>query len=756
MTTRDKTPSGSDILSILDQHVRKEFESHRRAMSFDQYLMLLGEQPKRQLRSSAMYLVDMMDHFGKTPVNEGITVEGKEKSAIYHFHLFDSPIEGIVQRLVGHEDVQTKIYRTLKSFIRQGASNKLLLLHGPNGSAKTTLVRALMGGMERYSQLDEGAVYSFDWVFPADRLTKKEMGIQSYSKEENNQDSFAHLTEEDLSARIPSNLRDHPFLLIPAEHRKLLLQELLGEKQADGIWQDLPGHLQTGGLNHRCNMIFEALLTGYNGDYRKVLRHIQVKRFFYSKRYREGLVSIEPQLHVDANYQQLTMTKSISALPPSLQGLNLFDLKGDLIEGNRGIVEYSDLLKRPLDAFKYLLMLCETGTVNVGSTSIQSDAVLIGSGNELHLDSFKEMPDFSSFKARIELIRVPYLLRVSQEREVYDLILDRVRTEKPVAPHTAWTLALWAVLTRLKKPNSVNYPPSVSSVISNLSPLDKAKLYDTGEMPAHLSPDERKLLRSNIAKLRDEYINIPYYEGRMGASAREVRTILYDATQIPEHPSLTPLAVMSAMEQFVKRVSEYEFLKQDVKDGFHDARDFIGIVRKEYLNIVDREVREAIGLYDSKQWEEFIKKYVNQISHLLKKEKIHNPMTGKREDPDLSLIREFETIVEAPKEGPSLEHFRKNLISQVGAWSLDHVKEDVQYAKVFPEYWTKLEKHYYEGQKSLLTKMHNALMVFEDTIDEVSEESKLAKKTVQNLVDRFGYDPHSAREVIHFLMRRRY
>src|SRR5205085_549494 len=130
---------------------------------------------------------------------------------------------------------------------------------------------------------------------------------------------------------------------------------------------------------------------------------------------------------------------------------------------------------------------------------------------------------------------------------------------------------LWAVLTRLKKPNSINYPPNVSSIISSLSPMDKMRLYDDEEMPVSLSPEDRKLLRASMRKLRDEYSNIPYYEGRMGASAREIKSILFEGTQNPEYPCLSPLAVMRELEDFVKRISEYEFLKQDVKDGYHDA-----------------------------------------------------------------------------------------------------------------------------------------------------------------------------------------
>ena len=80
-----------------------------------------------------------------------------------------------------------------------------------------------------------------------------------------------------------------------------------------------------------------------------------------------------------------------------------------------------------------------------------------------------------------------------------------------------------------------------------------------------------------------------------GASAREVKSILFDAAQNAEFPCLSPLAVLREIESFTKRVSEYDFLKQDVKDGYHDAVEFITTVRNEYLNRIDSEVRESIG-----------------------------------------------------------------------------------------------------------------------------------------------------------------
>jgi predicted Ser/Thr protein kinase len=519
----------------------------------------------------------------------------------------------------------------------------------------------------------------------------------------------------------------------------------------------IPDRLLNGGLSHRDHLIFQALLTNYQGDISEVYKHIRVERFFLSRIYRSGLITIEPQLHVDAQYQQLTINRSLSQLPASLQGLNLFSVSGDLADANRGLIDYNDLLKRPIDSFKYLLTASETSKVGVGHSILHLDTIFIGSSNELQLDAFKEYPDFSSFKGRIELVKVPYLLRVSQEQRIYEPLLTQIAGDKPVTPHTAWTIAQWAVLTRLKKPHHDRYSSELSAAIEKLTPLDKVKLYENGEMPERLTNEERKYLKVNLQKLEEEYASVLYYEGRTGASARELKAVLIDAAQNPDFKTLSPLSVLQELKRFVKRTTEYEFLRQDPVDGYHDHEKFIETVTDEYAAHVDREVRECLGLYDTRQWGDFMKRYISHLSSLLKKEKIKNPITGAYEDPDQALLGEFETIVGTPSDPEQKNQFRQNLITQIGAWALDHPKEPMDYFKVFPELRAKIEKHFYESQKSLLQKMNLALKQFgTDYHDPNSDGAKLAHLTIENMQKKFGYSVDGAKEVIGFLLTRKY
>ena len=236
-----------------------------------------------------------------------------------------------------------------------------------------------------------------------------------------------------------------------------------------------------------------------------------------------------------------------------------------------------------------------------------------------------------------------------------------------------------------------------------------------------------------------------------------MKGVLYEAAQDPEFNCLSPLAVFKVLDDFVKRVTEYDFLKQDVRDGYHDAYEFINVIRTEYLATLDQEVRDAMGIFERTQYEDYLKKYILHLSHLIKNEKIKNSITGKQENPDQQLLEEFETIVEAPKSGRELDIFRQNVITAIGAYSLDHPNQPVQYRAVFPEFMTKLENYYFEQQKSQMVSMSNAIGFFGTEKEDTNGEfSKLARRTLKALEEKAGYCENCAKSNLLFLIKQRY
>ena len=76
-----------------------------------------------------------------------------------------------------------------------------------------------------------------------------------------------------------------------------------------------PDWLMSGKLSHKNQQVFEALLTSYKGSLAETLRHVQVERYFISRRYRTGAVTIGPALSVDASERQITADRSLASLP---------------------------------------------------------------------------------------------------------------------------------------------------------------------------------------------------------------------------------------------------------------------------------------------------------------------------------------------------------------------------------------------------------------------------------------------------------
>ena len=134
------------------------------------------------------------------------------------------------------------------------------------------------------------------------------------------------------------------------------------------------------------------------------------------------------------------MDRSLASLPPALQSLTLYEYQGELVDGNRGVIDFADLLKRPLESYKYLLGTVEQGRVSLDVASLELDTVFIGSSNEGYLAAFKEIPEFQSFKGRMELVRVPYLLDYRVEQRIYEAQIRAAHAEsgRHVAPHVAW------------------------------------------------------------------------------------------------------------------------------------------------------------------------------------------------------------------------------------------------------------------------------------------------------------------------------
>jgi serine protein kinase len=738
-------------LKSVGEQAQRSFLGNKTILTFQEYVEAFFEAPRVHARDSAQYVRDCFDHYGTEMI-------AAPSGSVRRFKLFDRPFDQSAAALqegeggapvVGQEDVQNAIYRVLNSFVRAGRVNKLILLHGPNGSAKSSIVGAVQRALEDYSRKPEGAVYRFNWIFPNERLIKGSIGFGEQVAGE--VESCAHLEGEQIDARIACEMKDHPLFLIPRGER----QRLLVEHCRPGAEFQLAAGVLEGELCHKCRQIYAALLQSYNGDALKVLRHVQVERFYVSRRYMIGAVTVEPQMAVDADYRQVTSDKSHGALPGALQNLSLYEPYGPLVAGNRGVIEFSDLLKRPLEHYKYLLGTVETGIARMSHFLLHLDSILLSSSNEKHLSAFKEMGDFASFKGRIELVRVPYLRRVEEEERVYCHRL-RETVGKHVAPHATWVAALWAVLTRLKKPVGDRYKGDLRKIADHLTPLEKARLYDNGRAPDRLGGNQSRELKKHLQDLWRESDVYPNYEGRSGASARELKTVISNAAQNDAYRCLTPQAVLEELEALTRDKSVYEFLQQEVVEGYHDHEEFVRVAEGEYLDILDEEVREAMGLVSEKQYRTMFERYVLHVLAWTRGERLRNSHTGEMERPDEEMMAQTEAIVMAGVE--DRREFRRGLISAVGAHRLEHPEGVIDYSQIFPDLFRRLRDHFFDERKRTLRKGAERVLKYlgDERAQLSTREQQQVEETLLAMRDNRGYCDHCAKDAIVLLLSKRY
>ena len=124
--------------------------------SFAEYLDIVQERPE-VTRTAYQRLYDMIMSYGVEEVHEG-----KDKKIRYRFFTEFAAKHG--DAIYGLDRSLHQLVNTFKSAAQgYGTERRVLLLHGPVGSSKSTIARLLKRGLEDYSRTDAGMLFSFMW-----------------------------------------------------------------------------------------------------------------------------------------------------------------------------------------------------------------------------------------------------------------------------------------------------------------------------------------------------------------------------------------------------------------------------------------------------------------------------------------------------------------------------------------------------------------------------------------------------------------
>jgi len=149
--------TGKAILNALRQELNlSDYRKKHWEGSLDEYLDIVREHPV-VTRSAYQRLYDMILWHGTEEV-----YENKEK--VTRFKFFTEFAERHGDAIYGLDRPLMHLVNCFKSAAKgYGTERRVLLLHGPVGSSKSTIARLLKKGLEQYSKTDEGMLFSFTW-----------------------------------------------------------------------------------------------------------------------------------------------------------------------------------------------------------------------------------------------------------------------------------------------------------------------------------------------------------------------------------------------------------------------------------------------------------------------------------------------------------------------------------------------------------------------------------------------------------------
>ncbi|MEM8532948.1 MAG: serine protein kinase [Chloroflexota bacterium] len=675
--------NGASLLKIVSEmQDRASFQELNWTGTFTEYLEMVSKNPK-VARNSFQRVYDMIMSYGSEEF-----IDAKKRLIRYKFFSdssFDSDdaifgLEVYLMRLVNFFKAAAQGY---------GTERRVLLLHGPVGSSKSTIARRLKRGLEHYSRTEDGAVFTYDWY----------MGdIEDIEQK--------RVKESDWE---PCPMHEDPLHLVPQETRERFIEQFnSGRPEEEHIFIK-------GDLCPSCRYNYREMMLRYDGDWNKVIKHIRVRRLVFAEQDRVGIGTFQPK--DEKNQDSTELTGDINYRKIAIYGSDsdprAFNFDGEFNIANRGIIEFIEMLKLDV-AFLYDLLGASQEHKIKSKKFAQThiDEVIIGHTNEPEYRRLENNEFMEALKDRTVRIDIPYITRLRDEIRIYERDFNRKKVKAHIAPHTLEMAAMWAVLTRLEEPKK-----------PNLTLLQKLKLYNGRTLPG--------FTEDNIKELRKE----SQREGMEGVSPRYVQDKISNAlVSNQEDGYINPFMVLSELEGGLKNHS----LVNSEEDRKR-YRDLISVVREEYTEIVKNEVQRAISA-DEEAITRLCANYIDNIKSYTQRERVRNKYTGQYEEPDERLMRSIEEKIDIPESRK--DDFRREIMNYIGALAIEGKTFDY---RTNERLHRALELKLFEDQKDSI----KLTSLVSRVIDKDTQERIDVVKS--RLIRDFGYNEQSASDVLTYV-----
>ncbi len=395
-----------------------------------------------------------------------------------------------------------------------------------------------------------------------------------------------------------------------------------------------------------------------------------------------------------------------------------YSYSGGLNRTTQGLLEFVEMFKAPIKMLHPLLTATQegsyVGTENVGSLPYQG--VIVAHSNESEWQSFKSNKNNEAFLDRICVVQVPYCLRVTEERQIYEKLLSRSEVmQAPCAPGTLEMLARFSVLTRLKDHDN-----------SNL--YSKMRVYD-GESLKDTDPQ---------AKTVQEYRDAAgLTEGMEGASTRFAYKVLsetfnFDTAEV----GADPVHLMYVLEQSINR--------EQMPDALESR--YLEFIKEElaprYAEFIGNEIQKAYLESYSDYGQNLFDRYVAYADAWIEDHDFKDPDTGQLMD--RSLLDKELSKIEKPAGIANPKDFRYEVVKfSLRARAKNSGKNPA---------WTSYEKIRDVIERRMFSQVEDLLPVISFGAKKDGETEKKHSEFVERMIAR-GYTRKQVRRLVDWYMR---
>lgn len=395
-----------------------------------------------------------------------------------------------------------------------------------------------------------------------------------------------------------------------------------------------------------------------------------------------------------------------------------YSFSGGMSRANQGLMEFVEMFKAPIKVLHPLLTATQEGNYN-GTEAIGAipfEGMVLAHSNEAEWQAFKNNKNNEAFIDRVYIVKVPYCLRVTEEIQIYQKLLNNSSlSEAPCAPDTLDMLAQFSVLSRLKEPEN-------SSIYS------KMRIYD-GENLKDRDPKAK-----SIQEYRDAAgVN----EGMTGLSTRFAFKTLskvfnFDATEV----AANPVHLLYVLE---KQIEQEQFPAETHDRYLTYIKEFLA---HNYIEFIGKEIQTAYLESYSEYGQNLFDRYVTYADFWIQDQEYRDPETG--EILNRSAINDELEKIEKPAGISNPKDFRSEIVNFVlRARANNHGKNPA---------WTSYEKLRAVIEKKMFASTEDLLPVISFNAKASAEDQKKHHDFVQRMVER-GYTEKQVRLLSEWYLR---